>query len=471
MTPLLNNFDYTTYLSAFTTRYGSPGMRKIWSEENKRLLWRRLWISLAKAEAKAGLVSKEELEDIITHQHDINIALSKERETKVYHELMAEIQVFSESCKIGGGKIHLGTTSTDILDNTTALQIKASLSLVKNNLKKLLRLFSEKMKTYKDTACIGYTHLQPAEPTTLGYRFAFYAQDLLLDLQMLEIVEKTIKGKGLKGAVGTSASFDVLLKNSNVSPGQLEKDFLTELDLDAVEISNQTYPRKLDLLVIEVLANIAASMNKFCFDYRIMQSPLFGEWMEKRNTERVGSSAMPFKRNPDRAEKVCSLCRVVSNFLPLAWDNPANSLLERTLDDSAAQRIFLPEAFLALDDCLENTIILLENLEINMQSVTKNLATYGQFSATESLLMDLVKKGAHRQTMHEKIKELSFLAWTDVQQGKQNPLKTLFIHDKTILSFLSAKDIEAQFNALSHIGLAKERTEKCIKTLQKYLRL
>lgn len=464
-----NSYSYTTYLSPFTTRYGSDGMRKIWSEEHKRLLWRKIWVALAKAQHKAGLISQEELADIAAHQQDIAIAASRKREEKVYHELMSEIQIFSEQCKIGGGKIHLGATSTDILDNATSMQVHEAFTLVKTSLVRLLALFAKKIQEYEDVVCIGYTHLQPAEPTTLSYRLAFYAQDLLLDLQLLEKMQPFLKGKGLKGAVGTSASFAALLTESQTTPDLLEKDFLKELGMQAVDITNQTYPRKLDLLVMEIVSNIAASLHKFCFDYRILQSPLYGEWMEKRNQDRVGSSAMPFKRNPDRAEKICSLCRYISGLLIPAWNNPAHSLLERTLDDSASQRLFLPEAFLALDDCLAHTYILLERLEINMHAVKKNLSDFGQFAATEPLLMQLVKRGANRQIMHEVIKSCSMKAWQGREEGKTLSLFTLLGKEREILRYMSPKELALFASPAAHIGMAKKRTQAFLKLLQKSL--
>ncbi len=466
---MTNSLDYSTYLSPFTTRYGTRAMREIWSEKKKRLLWRKIWVALARSEHKAGLVSKEELDDIISHAESIDIAKSKEREKKVYHELMSEIQIFSEQCMVGGGKIHLGATSTDILDNTTNIQIHEALELTKNNLKKLLKLFSKKIQSYNNIVCMGYTHLQPAEPTTLGYRFAFYAQDLLLDFEFLEKIQSLIKGKGLKGAVGTSASFQELLKDSNMSPEDLEKEFVSILGIEVMDVTNQTYPRKIDLLVLELLANIAASINKFAFDYRIMQSPMFGEWTEKQNSERVGSSAMPFKRNPDRAEKVCSLCRYISGFLPLAWSNPAHSLLERTLDDSASQRLFLPEAFLALDDCFKNTLVLLENLQINLSGIQKNLNTFGTFSATEPLLMILTKRGGNRQQLHELIKSCSMKVWKSREVGGNLSLFDLLSKQELILSYISPIELQAFASPKSHIGLAKKRSEIFLSRLSQFI--
>lgn len=463
-----NSFDFSTYLSPFTTRYGTDEMRIIWSEEHKRKLWRKIWVALAKAENKAGLVSKPELDDITSHQNNIDIVRAREIEKEIYHDIMAEIRTFSEQCKIGGGKIHLGATSMDVVDNTTSVQVHEALMIITKQIKDLLSLFEEKIKEYEDLVCMGYTHLQPAEPTTLGYRLAFYAQDLLMDLEVLEKIMPLIKGKGIKGAVGTSASYVALLEGSKMTASELEESVLQDLGIEAVDIAGQTYPRKIDLLVVEVMSNIASSLHKFCFDFRLMQAPGIGEWMEKRDAKRVGSSAMPFKRNPDKAEKVCSLCRYVSALLNVAWSNPANSLLERTLDDSANQRIFLPESFLAINECLKTVANLLTNLEVDTNAVEKNLSTYGQFAATEPLLMELVKRGANRQEMHELIKSCSMIAW----QGRGVVEKTLFNllgEEKEITRYIPAKELETMSSPLTHIGLAKKRTEKFLTTLKSSL--
>ncbi len=461
-----NSFDYSTYLSPFTTRYGSEEMREIWSEMHKRKLWRSVWVALAKAEYTQGLLSKKELDDIISHQNDIDIEKAQEIEKEMYHELMAEITCFAQQCIVGGGKIHLGATSTDILDNTTTLQIHASLKVIKTALHNLLILFSEKIQEYQEVICMGYTHLQPAEPTTLGYRLSFYAQDFLMDFQLVEKIEPLLKGKGIKGAVGTSASYTYLL-GSEDKAYELEKEVLNTLGIDAVEITTQTYPRKIDLLVMELLANIASSLHKFAFDYRIMQQPGIGEWIEERDAKRVGSSAMPFKRNPDKAEKVCSLSRHVSSLLQSAWTNPALSLLERTLDDSANQRLFLPEGFLAIDECLSTTTVLLSKLHINSSAIEKNLSTYGQFAAIEPLLMELTKKGANRQEMHEILKKHSMEVWKLRDSGKKGLLLTHLEKDTAITQYLSPKELQGLTNPASHIGLAKKRTQEFLKTLQR----
>jgi len=461
-----DNINYSTYQSPFSLRYGSEEMRKIWSEENKRLTWRKVWAELAKAQSKIGLISKKELKDILENQNNLDIKRSREIEKEIYHDVMSEIKAFAEKAKIGGGKIHLGATSMDITDNADIILTKQALKIVKKRLKSLINSFAVKIEKYKNLTCMGYTHLQPAEPTTLGYRLSFYAQDLLIDLKFLKKIEELIKGKGIKGAVGTSASYKKLLSETKKTPSDLENEVMKNLGIEAIDISGQTYPRKIDLLIIEVLVNIAASLNKFNFDLRIMQSPQFGEWSEPRSSKRVGSSAMPFKKNPDKAEKVCSLCRYVSSFFSPAWANPAMSLLERTLDDSAAKRIFLPESFLAIDECLKTTDDLVSGLTVFEKVVKNNLERYGLFSATESVMMEASKKGADRQEMHELIRELSMKAWEEIQIGKLNPLKELILKNKKIKKYLSEKEIERLLNPNDHIGNALEKTENFLKKIK-----
>lgn len=464
----MKTFDYNTYLSPFTWRYGSEEMRQIWSDVNKRKIWRKIWVELAKAEHKIGLVTKEELDDITSHQNDIDIERSHEIEKEIYHDVMAEIKTFSEQCKTGGGKIHFGATSTDVIDNADIIQIKEALNLTKKKLKEILHNFARQIEKNKDTVCMGYTHLQPAEPTTLGYRLSLYAQDLLWDLEFIEKIEVFIKGKGIKGAVGTSASYEKILNGKNIDAFQFEKDIMTNLNLESVDISGQTYPRKIDWFVVVLLSNIASSLHKFNFDLRIMQSPNFGEWSEPRNSKRVGSSAMPFKKNPDKAEKVCSLCRYVSSLLNVAWSNPAMTLLERTIDDSANRRTFLPESFLAVDECLETTNFFIKDLVVFEDIININLQKYGVFSCTESLMMELVKKGANRQEVHEIIRENSMKAWEEVSKGRKNNLVDLLLNDKRMLKYISKDKIPEFFDPKKHIGIAKERVQKFLDKLKKY---
>ncbi|MBI2032992.1 MAG: adenylosuccinate lyase [Candidatus Levybacteria bacterium] len=461
----MKSFDYSTYLSPFTWRYGSKEMRTIWSEENKRKLWRKIWVALAKAQHKEGLVSKKELDDLVKHQNDIDIQRAHKIEKEIYHDVMAEIKVYSQQCKIGGGKIHFGATSTDVIDNADIMQIKEALGIVKTKVSMLLRNFAVQIEKYQDTVCMGYTHLQPAEPTTLGYRLSLYAQDLLWDLQFIEKIDSFIKGKGIKGAVGTSASYEKILSDTKTDAFGLEKEVMKNLGLDSVAVSGQTYPRKIDWLITVALANIAGSLHKFNFDLRIMQSPNFGEWSEPRSTKRVGSSAMPFKKNPDKAEKVCSLCRYVASLLNVSWSNPAFSLLERTLDDSANRRFFIPDSFLAIDECLQTTNSFVKDFVVFEDIIEVNLQKYGVFSCTESLMMELVKRGANRQEMHEVIRKHSMTAWQEVSKGNKNILTDLLSNDERVLKYIQKEDVAHFFNPKEHIGIAHERVKRFLATL------
>lgn len=466
----MNKLNFSIYQSPFSWRYGSQEMREIFSEVHKRKVWRRVWVALAKAQYKAGLVSKEEFDDIEKHAAEIDIEKAHQIEKEIYHDLMAEVKVFSQQAKIGGGKIHLGATSMDVEDNADVIKSQEALTIIEDKLKTLLKIFAAKIDENKSLVCMGYTHLQPAEPTTLGYRFSIYAQDLLNDLILLRSLTNNLKAKGIKGAVGTSASYVKLLENSKTDAFDLSSGVMDELGLKEALISTQTYPRKTDLMIVFCLSSIAQSLYKFCFDLRIMQSPNFGEWSEPRDSKRVGSSAMPFKRNPDKAEKVCSIARYVASQVQVAWENAANSLLERTLDDSANKRIFMPEAFLATDEMLEVTSGLVKNLVIFDEKIRENLDKYGPFAGTESLMMEAVMNGANRQEMHEVIREISMEAWEQINSGKSNPLIDLLSNNKKIVEYVSKGSIPSLVDPKSHTGLAQSRAELLLKEINNCLK-
>ncbi len=458
----MKSFDYSTYLSPFTWRYGIDAMRTIWSEIYKRKLWRKVWVELARAQYEDGLVTKKELNDLVKNQDKIDIDKSHEIEKEIRHDLMAEIKTYASFAKIGGGKIHLGATSYDIEDNADTIRYKESLNLIEGNLKKILSEFSRKIKEYKNLPCMAYTHLQPAEPTTLGYRFATYAQDILLDLNFLRFVKNNLKGKGIKGAVGTSASY-VRLTNEEKA-ASLEKKIMENLGIDSIDIATQIAPRKIEYFVSCFLSSVAQTLGKFAFDLRIMQSPGFGEWQEPFGTKQVGSSAMPFKKNPWKSEQICSLARVVNNLANIAKDNCSNMLLERTLDDSANRRVYMPEMFLAISEILQSSIQIVAGLVVNKSKIEKNLNTYGPFAATEAVLMETVRKGANRQQMHEILRELSMKAWKQLQEDKANPLSMLIKQDISISKFIPKEKLETLLDPKKHLGLAPQR---CLKFLKK----
>ncbi len=452
--------DHTTYQSPYTWRYGSDAMRQIFSEIHRRRLWRRIWVALARAQASVGLVTPAQLADLEAHAGDIDIDRALEIEQVTRHDVMAEIRTFAEQCPVGGGVIHLGATSMDVVDNAEALRLAEALDLVLVRLANLIRAFADLTEQHAATATMGYTHLQPAEPTTLGYRFAQTLQDLLVDWEEMRRVRRQLKGKGLKGAVGTLASYGQLLTETGITAGEFETRALAELGLEAFPAATQTYPRKQDWLVLNALAGLAQTLYRFAFDLRVLQSPAFGELSEPFGKGQVGSSAMPFKRNPITAEKIDSLARYVAALPGVAWNNAAHSLLERTLDDSANRRSLLPEAFLATDEILLSSLRLAGDLNVWPAAIARNLAAYGVFAATERLLMEAVKAGGDRQQLHEVIREHSLIAWAAVQAGLPNPLADRLGADPTFTALLPVERIRTLLDASDYVGEAPERARR-----------
>jgi adenylosuccinate lyase len=435
-------------------------MRRVWSEAEKRRLLRRFWVALAEAQHAAGLVTAEQVADLRAHVEDIDIARAAEIEREIRHDLMAEIKTYAEQCPLGGAIIHLGATSMDVLDNVDALRLRAALDLVVAKLESVLRSLAGRIEENADIPAIAFTHIQPAEPTTVGYRLAQYGQDLLADLGELRRVRDGIRGKGLKGAVGTSASYTQLLAGTGWTARQLEDHVMAALGIEAFTAATQTYPRKQDWFIVNALAGLGASLHKFAFDLRILQSPPFGEWSEPFGKHQVGSSAMPFKRNPIAAENVDSLSRILAALPRPAWDNAALSLLERTLDDSANRRLFLAEAFLVTDEILGQMQKLVDGLTIWPGPTARNLRDYGVFAATERLLMEAVKAGGDRQELHEVIREQSLTAWAALQAGAANPLMDNVLADERITSLVDPDTARRLLDASDYVGDAPERARE-----------
>jgi adenylosuccinate lyase len=459
--------DYETYQSPFTWRYGSQEMRKIWSEVNKRLLWRKLWVILAEVQAEFGLILPEQLTNLRAHMSHVDVPRSLEIEAQIQHDLMAELKVFAEQCPQGGAILHLGATSMDIEDNADVLRQRESLDLVINQLKELLQLFIEKIDTWADLPLIAFTHLQPAEPSTLGYRLAVYAQDLFMDWHALQKTRNELRGKGFRGAVGTAASYSELIGIKNLA--DFENHLSRRLELTCFPVVTQVYPRKQDFLLLSHLAGLGASLHKFAFDLRFLQSSPIGELNEPFGQQQVGSSAMPFKRNPIQAEKIDSLARWLAQMPRLAWDNAANSLLERTLDDSANRRTLLPEAFLICDELLRTSKRILNSLIVNEKSIQRNLQVNAPFAAVERVLMALVKAGADRQVMHEHLREHSLAAWAAIQSGKPNPLVEFISQDPEIVRFLPVDDLFRLMNINHYLGDAPQRARQMAETIRNSL--
>ncbi len=461
------NIDFSNYMSPLSWRYGSKEMRYIFSEEYKYRLWRRIWVTLAKVQHEAGIVSDDELVDLSTHEKDIDIARILEIEKETRHDVMAAIKEFAEKAKIGGGKIHLGATSMDVVDNADALRVQEAFVIIENKLLQLLKLFADKIEKYACVPCIGFTHIQPAEPTTVGYRLSVYANDLLTDFNLLQSVKSYIKAKGMKGAVGTRASYKALLEGTKMSAQVLDDNVMKLLGIEGTLIATQVYPRKYDYLALTLLASIASSVGKFASDLRILQSPPVGEWSEPFGSKQVGSSAMPFKKNPVNSEKICSLARYLQQLPPVVLENATHSYLERTLDDSANKRIIISEAFIVLDEILETAEKIITGLVINLERIAYNLDQYGPFAATETILMSAVKNGGNRQELHELLRELSLPAWSAIQKGQPNPLHSLLLESDTLHKYLTQEQIKSLLDVSHYIGDAPERALTLVKQIKK----
>jgi len=458
--------EHGTYASPFSWRYGRAELRRLFSEEERRRLWRAVWVVLAESQHRAGLVSAAELEDIRAHASAVDIAAAHEIEREIGHDLMAEIRVFAAQAKVGGGKIHLGATSMDIEDTVETYRMRVALGSIGTELQALLRDFAELIERYADFACIGFTHLQPAEPTTLGYRFAVYAQDVLIDEEQLRFTYEQTTAKGIRGAVGTSASYERLLRGTGRTSKDQEAEILERFDLRSREISTQTYPRKLDYLILSTLAGIGASLSKFAADVRILSSPGFGELAEPFGKKQVGSSAMPFKRNPILSERIDSLARLLPAYADVVWQNAATNYLERTLDDSANRRLVIPEAFLCSDEIVGLARRVAQGLRVDERRATLNLRSYGAFAGTEAVMMEAVKAGGDRQQLHETIRDASMRAYDVIAAGGDNPLAAILVDDERLTGLIDPAEIRLLLDPSAHIGDAPERARTLVAKIR-----
>ncbi|HVS46172.1 MAG TPA: adenylosuccinate lyase [Verrucomicrobiae bacterium] len=448
--------DHSNYASPFSWRYGSAGLRALFSERTRRRLWREVWVGLAQAQAREGLVSAEELADLQAHVDGIDIEAALAIEREIHHDLMAEVRVFAAQAPIGGGKLHLGATSMDIEDTVETYRLRRGLAAIGASLHELLEVFASRVTEHADLVCMAFTHLQPAEPTTLGYRFGVYAQDLLIDDANLRFVFDHLTAKGLRGAVGTAASYEHLVNHSGRS-AEMEALVLERFGLPVREISTQVYPRKLDYLLLSGLAGLGASLSKFAADIRILSSPGFGEVAEPFGKAQVGSSAMPFKRNPIMCERIDSLARLLAGYADVAWQNAATNYLERTLDDSANRRTILPEAILCADELVALARKVLEGLRIDFKRITENLRTYAPFAGTEAVMMEAVRAGGNRQTLHETIRDCAMKAWDALANGESNPLRQLLTEERDLTALVDPAEIRRLLEPDKHIGTAPQR--------------
>ena len=449
--------DDRTYASPFSWRYGSQALRELFSERERRRLWRAVWIALARSQERSGLVTAAEVADLEAHRDDIDLGAALTIEREIGHDLMAEIRVFASQATLGGRKLHLGATSMDIEDTVETYRMRRALSAIGSSLHALLGALAAQVERYADLVTMGYTHLQFAEPTTVGYRLAAYAQDLLIDDAQLRVAYEALTAKGIRGAVGTSASYERLLRGSGRRASEQEADVLAPFDLTARDVATQTYPRKLDYLVLSSLAGVGASLSKFAADVRVLSSPGFGELFEPFGAKQVGSSAMPFKRNPVLSERIGSLARLLVGYADTAWQNAATNFLERTLDDSANRRTILPEAFLCTDELLSLARKIVGGLRVDERRIAQNLRAYGPFAGSEAVLMEAVKAGGDRQALHETIRAAAMRAYDRLGGGGDNPLAQLLVDEEPLTSLLDPAEIRSLLDPTDHIGDAPER--------------
>ena len=448
--------DHRTYASPFSWRYGHAELRSLFSEQQRRRLWRAVWLALAEAQCAQGLVAQAELDDLRAHAGDIDIEAALAIEREIHHDLMAEIRVFASQAKLGGGKLHLGATSMDVEDTVETYRLRFALAYVGSSLRELLAAFAAKIRAYADLVCMAYTHLQPAEPTTLGYRFASYAQDLLVDDENLRFVFNNLTTKGLRGAVGTAASYERLL-GENGRSAEIEAYVLEQFGLTAREISTQTYPRKLDYLLLSALAGLGASLSKFAADVRVLASPGFGELGEPFAKSQVGSSVMPFKQNPILSERIDSLARLLPGYADVTWQNAATNLLERTLDDSANRRTVLPEALLCADELVTLARTVVEGLRVEEQRIAQNVRTYAPFTGTQAVMLEAARAGGDRQLLHEALRNASMEAWEAVRRGDENPLSRLLTERAELTALVDPVEIGRLLDPSAHVGTAPQR--------------
>ena len=456
----------TTYASPFSWRYAHPSLRELFSERERRKLWRAVWVALAEAQQRAGLVSQAELDDLRAHADDIDLPAALAIEREIGHDLMAEIRVYAKQATIGGGKLHLGATSMDIEDTVETFRLRFAVARIIDGVDELLRAFAERIELHADLVCMGYTHLQPAEPTTLGYRLAVYAQDLLIDRAMLTAAREQMTAKGIRGAVGTSASYVRLLDGSSLTSEEQESDVLEKFGAQARDVATQTYPRKLDYLLLSTLAGLGASLSKFAFDVRVLASPGFGDIAEPFGAKQVGSSAMPFKRNPVMAERIDSLARLLPAYADVAWQNAATNLLERTLDDSANRRTILPEALLCSDEILTTATRVVQGLRVDERRIAENLRVYGPFAGSEAVLMEAAKRGGNRQELHEVIRESAMRAYEALAAGESNPFARLLADDERIAHWVDPAEVRELLDPAAHIGDAAQRARRLAQRIR-----
>jgi adenylosuccinate lyase len=450
------------YTSPLSTRYASKEMQYLFSDNNKFRTWRKLWIALAKAEHKLGLnVSQEQIDQMETHAGDINYDVAEAREKLVRHDVMSHVYAYGQQCPDAEAIIHLGATSCYVGDNTDILILRDACGLVLRKCAQVLRNLSAFAEQYKALPCLAYTHLQPAQLTTVGKRATLWMNELVMDVENLEFQVRQLRLRGAKGTTGTQASFMELFEGNEEKVKELEALVAEQMGFEkCVAVSGQTYSRKTDAYVLAALSGVAQSACKFANDLRILQS--FEEMEEPFEKNQIGSSAMPYKRNPMRSERICALARYVIQDGVNPAMTAATQWFERTLDDSANKRIAVAEAFLAVDAILEIYINVTAGLVVYDRVVRRRVMEKLPFMATENIMMEAVKRGGNRQELHEALREHSHAAARKVKlEGGANDLIDRIVADP--LFPLSREEIDAQMAPEKYVGRAPSQVAEFLR--------
>ena len=447
------------YVSPLSERYASKEMQYIFSPDMKFRTWRRLWIALAETEKELGLnITQEQIDELKAHAEDINYDVAKERERQVRHDVMSHVYAYGVQCPKAKGIIHLGATSCYVGDNTDIIVMTEALKLVKKKLVNVIAELSAFADKYKDQPTLAFTHFQPAQPTTVGKRATLWTQEFLLDLEDLEYVLGTMKLLGSKGTTGTQASFLELFDGDQETIDKIDPMIAEKMGFkECYPVSGQTYSRKVDTRVANILAGIAASAHKMSNDIRLLQH--LKEVEEPFEKSQIGSSAMAYKRNPMRSERIASLSRYVMVDALNPAITSATQWFERTLDDSANKRLSIPEGFLAIDGILDLCLNVVDGLVVYPKVIEKHMMAELPFMATENIMMDAVKAGGDRQELHERIRELSMEAGKNVKvEGKDNNLLELIAADPSFN--LSLDELKKTMDPKKYVGRAPKQVDE-----------
>ena len=446
------------YQSPLSERYASREMQYIFSPDMKFRTWRKLWIALAETEKELGLnITQEQIDELKTHAEDINYDVAKEREKIVRHDVMSHVYAYGVQCPKAKGIIHLGATSCYVGDNTDIIVMSEALKLVRKKLVNVIAELAKFADTYKNQPTLAFTHFQPAQPTTDGKRATLWLQEFLMDLEDLTYVQGTLKLLGSKGTTGTQASFLELFEGDQETIDKIDPMIAKKMGFEACyPVSGQTYSRKVDTRVLNILAGIAASAHKMSNDIRLLQH--LKEVEEPFEKTQIGSSAMAYKRNPMRSERIASLSRYVLCDALNPAITSATQWFERTLDDSANKRLSIPEGFLAIDGILDLCLNVVDGLVVYPKVIEKHMMAELPFMATENIMMDAVKAGGDRQELHERIRELSMEAGKTVKvEGKDNNLLELIAADPAFN--LTLEDLKKSMDPSKYVGRAPRQVD------------